>query len=215
MTESQQILGKTVADPANPASAQQGTAAAQANEKVGETPADKKQRILEEVKAKAAAKKEAGHKVEEIQKHSEPDVDTAKSHAAENKASIKAKADQEAIEALEDTEDDSDNSGDNGDRPTDINVHDSTHKARAEVEQNDVGALAEGVGATPRPLQQPYPTGMDSLTQDAHAKLSSLVASYPEDTPDEHVVFGYGVYKILVGDLRKLFGISENTSRPG
>ena len=43
----------------------------------------------------------------------------------------------------------------------------------------------------------------------AKEKVFGLVKSYPKDTPDDWVVFGYGGVRISLGDLKDLFGVDR------
>jgi len=43
----------------------------------------------------------------------------------------------------------------------------------------------------------------------AKEKIYNLVRSYPRDTPDDWVVFGYGGVKVNLGDLKDLFGVER------
>ena len=54
---------------------------------------------------------------------------------------------------------------------------------------------------------------LQDLMQDrkrvAKEKIYNLVRSYPKDTSDEWVVFGYGGVRISLGDFKDLFGIDR------
>jgi hypothetical protein len=52
-------------------------------------------------------------------------------------------------------------------------------------------------------------TLMDNRKLLAKEKIYNMVRSYPKDTHDEWVVFGYGGVKISLGDLKDLFGIER------
>lgn len=41
--------------------------------------------------------------------------------------------------------------------------------------------------------------------KEAYDKLAALIHNYPDDTPDEHVLFGYGGVIVRFGDMRALF----------
>jgi hypothetical protein len=43
--------------------------------------------------------------------------------------------------------------------------------------------------------------------EDAHDKLRRIAVSYPQTTPDEHTVFGFGGERFNLGELRALFQI--------
>jgi hypothetical protein len=43
----------------------------------------------------------------------------------------------------------------------------------------------------------------------AKEKIYGLVCSYPKDTSDEWVVFGYGGKRITLGDFKDLFGVDR------
>ena len=49
----------------------------------------------------------------------------------------------------------------------------------------------------------------DEQKRYAKEKIYNLVRSYPKDTQDEWVVFGYGGVRITIGDLRDLFGVDR------
>jgi len=38
-------------------------------------------------------------------------------------------------------------------------------------------------------------------------KISNMLKTYPRDTPDEHILFGYGSYRITFADMRQAFGL--------
>jgi hypothetical protein len=50
---------------------------------------------------------------------------------------------------------------------------------------------------------------MDNRKKYAKEKIYNLVRSYPKDTQDEWVVFGYGGVRITLGDLKDLFGVDR------
>jgi len=43
----------------------------------------------------------------------------------------------------------------------------------------------------------------------AKEKIYGLVQSYPKDTSDDWVVFGYGGIRVTLGDLKDLFGVDR------
>jgi hypothetical protein len=43
----------------------------------------------------------------------------------------------------------------------------------------------------------------------AKGKIYNLVCSYPKDTSDDWVIFGYGGVRISLGDMKDLFGIDR------
>lgn len=45
------------------------------------------------------------------------------------------------------------------------------------------------------------------LADAAVRKLRLIAVAYPQTTPDEHVIFGFGGHIFHLGDLRSLFGI--------
>jgi len=50
---------------------------------------------------------------------------------------------------------------------------------------------------------------LDNRKRVAKEKVHNLVRSYPRDTPDDWVVFGYAGTKVNLGDLKDLFGIER------
>lgn len=56
--------------------------------------------------------------------------------------------------------------------------------------------------AEPQKPQSPGSGGVVEL--EGTAKIKAVVAALPKDTPDSHVMFGYGGHKVTVGDLKKV-----------
>jgi len=52
-------------------------------------------------------------------------------------------------------------------------------------------------------------TLFDQRKRAAKDKLVALIKSYPKDTSDEWVVFGYGGVRISLGDLKDVFGVDR------
>jgi hypothetical protein len=52
-------------------------------------------------------------------------------------------------------------------------------------------------------------TLFDTRKKAAKEKIYNLIRSYPKDTPDEWVVFGYGGTRVNLGDLKDLFGVER------
>jgi hypothetical protein len=50
---------------------------------------------------------------------------------------------------------------------------------------------------------------LDERKRYAKEKIYNLIRSYPKDTQDEWVVFGYGGVRVTIGDLRDLFGVDR------
>jgi len=50
---------------------------------------------------------------------------------------------------------------------------------------------------------------MDNRKRAAKEKIYNLIRSYPKDTQDDWVVFGYGGTRISLGDLKDLFGVDR------
>lgn len=46
-----------------------------------------------------------------------------------------------------------------------------------------------------------------SRAEEAAKKLRLLATSYPNTTPNEHTVFGFGGHRFTLGELRALFGL--------
>jgi hypothetical protein len=49
----------------------------------------------------------------------------------------------------------------------------------------------------------------DNRKKHAKEKIYNLVRSYPKDTSDDWVVFGYGGVRVNLGELRDLFGVDR------
>ena len=52
-------------------------------------------------------------------------------------------------------------------------------------------------------------TLFDNRKKYAKEKIYNLVRSYPKDTSDDWVVFGYGGTRITLGDMKDLFGVDR------
>lgn len=50
---------------------------------------------------------------------------------------------------------------------------------------------------------------MENRKRIAKEKLYNIVRSYPLDTSDDWVVFGYGGQRVTLGDLKDLFGVAR------
>ena len=55
-----------------------------------------------------------------------------------------------------------------------------------------------------KPAANPAKAPENIVELEGAAKIKAIVASFPPDTPDSHVMFGYGGHKVTVGDLKKV-----------
>lgn len=67
--------------------------------------------------------------------------------------------------------------------------------------KHDAGTEAQRLQA-----KQAFETGFDVDKHLVHDKLRALIAAYPDDTPAEHVLFGYAGVRVTFGDMKAMFG---------
>lgn len=60
--------------------------------------------------------------------------------------------------------------------------------------------------AKPPEVDQSAKARLEGEKKNSYNKLEKLVASYPSDTPNEFVLFGYREFKVTFGDMKTLFG---------